>query len=825
MNLLPNFPFLASLQARLTTGASLENSGMEAPDGRFRALMQVPAGPGEAAVQESGRGLVYPGDAGKTLPQTGEVLPPTSPATAKIESDAAGINAGKEAMLRLGPPLRDFPDGARPRTTTPFEAAAGFFGKARVEAFAAPARAEDASANIPDRWLMRSQPTSIAAQLPAQLSSDSLAENVALPMALNAAYVADEALAVPADDSVPVGELVRNAVSGSAAASAPTLADSTWMATGLSLVADQASALAGPNHAGESPADIGITSARDGNDANIAAIVRAVQVAAERHGPAGAAIDDFPATNVRATLPGGAMSTEASGTITRAETSQPARTDIPVLRRKVVLEPGSRGLETRIEMARIPPRSSSTEQGTSVLAGARDAAQGPGETSQRPPMRAQRVAEFTQAVAKNVGVVAGDASQAETQSTPGAPAAQIAATLATSAKTSPHQLNADAATRFAQPPGSSTQQGQAQFQDASLNRDLSQSTGAQRGIDKGTELDRKLPGNMLGNNSELAINQARRTAAHAAGVIQPGSKPAVADAASKGPVAVQPGPAPVQADSTLQAMRPAGAESNMLSSMQSIAQGESARRTDTAAAKDTAAQQTDPGFRKVINSVSAAPANARLNMTPGVASMSVAANNDGVPARTTGKDGFTEAGGFVTDKGSKIENLRIVTTDVFSSNWQSPATASGAGAVPTYKLPAAPGSERWSQALGERVVLLLRGEQHTARLSLNPEHLGPLEVQLRVRDDQAQLWIHAQHQQARDALDTALPRLRDMLAEQGLTLARDGARAGSGDQGNDNNPQHRFASSPWQQQPAVEDVSSDQPGRRGGHDGMVDHYV
>lgn len=87
----------------------------------------------------------------------------------------------------------------------------------------------------------------------------------------------------------------------------------------------------------------------------------------------------------------------------------------------------------------------------------------------------------------------------------------------------------------------------------------------------------------------------------------------------------------------------------------------------------------------------------------------------------------------------------------------------------------------FAQGLGERLVLMADNGQQSARIKLYPEHLGPLDIRVKVDDDVAKVWFHAQHGQTRDALEQALPRLREMFAEQGLQLVRsEVADAGEG---------------------------------------------
>ncbi|MGH8195674.1 MAG: flagellar hook-length control protein FliK [Woeseiaceae bacterium] len=102
-----------------------------------------------------------------------------------------------------------------------------------------------------------------------------------------------------------------------------------------------------------------------------------------------------------------------------------------------------------------------------------------------------------------------------------------------------------------------------------------------------------------------------------------------------------------------------------------------------------------------------------------------------------------------------------------------PATAGTAappsvGAVPD--IAERPGSAGWGDALGDRVVWMTAHKFHNAEIRLNPADLGPVRVQISVDDGTASINFHAHHPVTRDAIEQALPRLRDMLVEQGLTL-------------------------------------------------------
>jgi len=76
----------------------------------------------------------------------------------------------------------------------------------------------------------------------------------------------------------------------------------------------------------------------------------------------------------------------------------------------------------------------------------------------------------------------------------------------------------------------------------------------------------------------------------------------------------------------------------------------------------------------------------------------------------------------------------------------------------------------WSGKMTEQVSIMVKGGFQQAEIKLNPAHLGPLEVKLNVSDDKANISFVTHHAPVKDAIDSAMPRLRDMLEEQGLSL-------------------------------------------------------
>jgi flagellar hook-length control protein FliK len=79
-------------------------------------------------------------------------------------------------------------------------------------------------------------------------------------------------------------------------------------------------------------------------------------------------------------------------------------------------------------------------------------------------------------------------------------------------------------------------------------------------------------------------------------------------------------------------------------------------------------------------------------------------------------------------------------------------------------------SPRWVEDLGARVSLMVRGGESSASLQLSPVDLGPVEVNVTVRDSQASIHFGAAQAETRALLEASIPRLREMLAAQGFNL-------------------------------------------------------
>ncbi|MDF7759618.1 flagellar hook-length control protein FliK [Kosakonia cowanii] len=102
----------------------------------------------------------------------------------------------------------------------------------------------------------------------------------------------------------------------------------------------------------------------------------------------------------------------------------------------------------------------------------------------------------------------------------------------------------------------------------------------------------------------------------------------------------------------------------------------------------------------------------------------------------------------------------------------APATAIATSTVATATLQAEVGTPGWQQSLGQQIAVFSRNGVHHAELRLHPEELGALQVSLRVNNDQAQVHFVSESHHVRAALESAMPTLRTMLEQSGLSLGQ-----------------------------------------------------
>ncbi|WP_299005610.1 flagellar hook-length control protein FliK [uncultured Shewanella sp.] len=78
---------------------------------------------------------------------------------------------------------------------------------------------------------------------------------------------------------------------------------------------------------------------------------------------------------------------------------------------------------------------------------------------------------------------------------------------------------------------------------------------------------------------------------------------------------------------------------------------------------------------------------------------------------------------------------------------------------------------RFSPAMQQQLVTMVSQGVQQAEIRLDPAELGQMMVRIQVQGDTTQVQFQVNQAQTRDLIEQALPRLKDMLAEQGMQLS------------------------------------------------------
>ena len=89
--------------------------------------------------------------------------------------------------------------------------------------------------------------------------------------------------------------------------------------------------------------------------------------------------------------------------------------------------------------------------------------------------------------------------------------------------------------------------------------------------------------------------------------------------------------------------------------------------------------------------------------------------------------------------------------------------------------------QRFSPVMKQQLVTMVSQGIQQAEIRLDPPELGHMIVKIQVHGEQTQVQFHVAQAQTRDVVEQAIPRLRELLQEQGMQLAD--SHVSQGDQG------------------------------------------
>ncbi len=146
---------------------------------------------------------------------------------------------------------------------------------------------------------------------------------------------------------------------------------------------------------------------------------------------------------------------------------------------------------------------------------------------------------------------------------------------------------------------------------------------------------------------------------------------------------------------------------------------------------------------------------------------------------------------------------------------------------PTFQLPRIEvpvNQAEWGRSVGDRLMLMVNNKVQSAHILLNPPELGPIEVRVNMNQDQASVHFVSNHSAVRDAIEEAFPRLREMFAQNGLSLADANVSQQSSQQGRHFNHEQGDALATTAQHD-IEHHDAEQEHVQIIDAGLIDHYV
>jgi flagellar hook-length control protein FliK len=152
--------------------------------------------------------------------------------------------------------------------------------------------------------------------------------------------------------------------------------------------------------------------------------------------------------------------------------------------------------------------------------------------------------------------------------------------------------------------------------------------------------------------------------------------------------------------------------------------------------------------------------------TAGIGSSSAVSLGSGVDAHGHGgaSDSASDTG---TGSGTLADGNGTAALQQLSTS--AAATPSDAAPVPTVRVHADVDSSDFPQGVADQVSLAVDNGWSSAKLSVNPPQLGPIELQIAVQGAHAQVAMSTHSAVTREALESSVPKLRDMLNSQGFT--------------------------------------------------------
>ena len=129
-----------------------------------------------------------------------------------------------------------------------------------------------------------------------------------------------------------------------------------------------------------------------------------------------------------------------------------------------------------------------------------------------------------------------------------------------------------------------------------------------------------------------------------------------------------------------------------------------------------------------------------------------------------GDKGFSQAATSIADNLTQMNTLTQAQAPSAPSQVADKAVISLPVETPLH-------AKAWDDEIGNHVQWLLSQKMQVAELRLNPPNLGNVDVRVQLlQDDQLSVQFHTPHALVKDSLEASLPRLRELMNDNGLNL-------------------------------------------------------
>lgn len=221
----------------------------------------------------------------------------------------------------------------------------------------------------------------------------------------------------------------------------------------------------------------------------------------------------------------------------------------------------------------------------------------------------------------------------------------------------------------------------------------------------------------------------------------------------------------------------AGTAEETVSSMATTSEATTA--TETAPSSDKLSRTHHGG--KLAEREGAIPSPNSESQAVEINNATVTTTDGGLPSQSisgqlSGTDGAADGSDGTANLIAAMENKGAPSRTATSASMTAESGTAGSKASELYRELASVDMSshlKGSLQLAERLTLMIGQKWHEAELELEPQGLGKMQIQLSIgQDQQASVQFVVQQQSSRDAVEQTLPKLREMLAQQGIHLTQ-----------------------------------------------------